>query len=247
MIYATVRFHGELNDFLPRARRNVEIAYQSDGKVSIKDVVESLGVPHTEIEALVVGGQSVDLQFVLTQDTQAEAYPLAMAASIPHVALRPPIPMPRRFVLDTHLGTLASYLRMFGFDTLYRNDYDDDELAQVADEETRILLTRDRGLLKRGRVLFGYFVRETNPQRQIAEIVGRYGLRTSIETLRRCIRCNGLLRPVSKESILDRLAPKTAAYYSEFSLCDSCDQIYWRGSHYEHMRNFIDSLLRDEA
>jgi uncharacterized protein with PIN domain len=146
-------------------------------------------------------------------------------------------------VLDTHLGQLAAYLRMLGFDTLYRNDYPDDELARIASQEQRILLTRDRGLLKRGIIVYGYYVRETDPRRQMVEILRRYQLDGVIAPFRRCIRCNGPLRAVQKADIADRLAPKTREFYQEFSMCAACDQIYWKGSHYERMRQFIEGLL----
>jgi uncharacterized protein with PIN domain len=148
-----------------------------------------------------------------------------------------------RFVLDTHLGQLAAYLRMLGFDTLYRNDYSDDELARISSQEQRILLTRDRGLLKRGIVVYGYYVRETDPQRQVVEILRRYQLAAATAPLRRCIRCNGLLHTVPKADVADRIAPKTHDFFEEFSICAACDQIYWKGSHYEKMRQFIESLL----
>jgi uncharacterized protein with PIN domain len=145
------------------------------------------------------------------------------------------------------LGQLAAYLRMLGFDTFYRNDYSDEELAQISSEQGRILLTRDRGLLKRGIVTYGRYVRATDPQRQIAEVVRHYRLATAIAPLRRCIRCNGLLHAVRKEQISDRLAPKTREYYDEFSACEACDQIYWKGTHYQRMRAFIEQVLAAEA
>ena len=246
MSSATVRFHGELNDFLTRLRRGATLSYTFGGRVSIKDVVESLGVPHPEIEALFASGSPVDFGYIIRDQEAIEAYPRNLPTGINYCSLRPALPTPYRFVLDTHLGTLASHLRMLGFDTLYRNDYDDDELACIADVEMRILLTRDIGLLKRGRVVFGYFVRETNPQRQVIELAERYELRPFIQSLQRCTRCNGLLQPVSKADIAERLAPKTRDYYTEFSLCESCGQIYWKGSHYERMQQFINTVLKPE-
>jgi uncharacterized protein with PIN domain len=166
--------------------------------------------------------------------------------NLPLAPLRPPFPAEPRFVLDTHLGQLAAYLRMLGFDTLYRNDYPDEELARISSAEQRILLTRDRGLLKRGIVTYGRYVRATDPQRQVAEVVRHYQLAAAIVPLRRCIRCNGRLRTVPKEQIGERLAPKTREYYDEFSACEACDQIYWKGAHYERMRAFIEQVLAAE-
>jgi uncharacterized protein len=244
MSHATFTFHAALEEFLPPARRGAPFAHHFDGRVSIKDMIESLGPPHTEVEAIVVGERSVDFDQLVRDGDLVDVYPVfAPLPAIPLVPLRPPLPPSPGFVLDTHLGQLAAYLRMLGFDTLYRNDYADDELARISSLETRILLTRDRGLLKRGIVTFGYYVRATDPQRQVAEVLRRYDLAAAIVPLRRCIRCNGLLRPVSKEQVGPRLEPKTRAFYDEFSACAACDQIYWKGSHYERMRSFIDRVL----
>jgi uncharacterized protein with PIN domain len=130
-------------------------------------------------------------------------------------------------------------MRMVGFDTLYRNDYEDSELARVSKEERRTLLTKDRGLLKRSMVTHGYCVRETNPRLQLVEILRRFDLFNLIDPFQRCIRCNDLIDPVAKETILDRLTPDTRQFYDEFRMCRACSQIYWKGSHYEHMQQFI--------
>jgi len=155
-------FHAELNDFLAPVRRGAAVIYRFSGRVSIKDAIESLGVPHTEIAAIVVGSTAVDFAYIVRDSDHVEVFPRPAPAA--HAPLRPPFPGPPRFVLDTHLGQLASYLRMLGFDTLYRNDYADEELARIASQDPRILLTRDRGLLKRSIVTYGRYVRATDPQ-----------------------------------------------------------------------------------
>jgi uncharacterized protein len=251
MSLATFHFHGDLSDFLPPGRRGAAFAHTFEGRVSVKDMIESLGVPHTEVAAIVVGAgteqsreaRSVDFAYLVQDGDTIGVYPIfALPGDIALVPLRPALPDVPRFVLDTHLGQLAAYLRMLGFDTLYRNDYPDEELARVSSEENRVLLTRDRGLLKRGIVIHGYFVRATDPQRQAAEIVRRYQLAEAAAPLQRCIRCNGLLHPVRKEQIGARLAPKTREFYDEFSACAACDQIYWKGSHYERMKSLIEQM-----
>ncbi len=243
MASAQFYFYGELNDFLPQHRRNTSFNHCFEGRVSIKDMIEALGVPHTEVEAIIARGVSVDFSYIVSDSDRLDVYPRSFTSPMPLVALRPPIVGEPQFVLDTHLGQLAVYLRMLGFDTLYRNDYADDELARISDEENRVLLTRDRGLLKRGRVTHGYYVRNIKPQRQAIEIVDRYQLRPTVQPLRRCIRCNNLLQKVDKQQIADRLAPKTREFYNDFSICTSCDRIYWKGSHYEPMRQFIEYVL----
>jgi uncharacterized protein with PIN domain len=247
MSQATLQFHAELNDFLSRERRGAAFAHSFRGRVSIKDMIESLGVPHTEVAAIVVHGTSRDFAYLVREGDRIDVYPISLTESLgPYLPLRPPIASPARFILDTHLGQLASYLRLLGFDTLYRNDYADAELARIASDEQRILLTRDRGLLKRRILIHAYYIRETNPQRQVAEVLRRYQLAGAIKPLRRCIRCNGLLHAVPKAQIDDRLEPKTREHYHEFRICASCGQIYWRGSHYEKIQRFIDRVLPGE-
>jgi len=245
MSSAIFRFYAELNDFMPPARRGQRFIHNFRGRVSIKDMIESLGVPHTEVTAIVVNGRSQDFSYLVRDGDQIAVYPISAVASVaPYVPLRPPISGAPRFILDTHLGQLASYLRLLGFDTLYRNDYEDSELADIASAEGRILLTRDRGLLKRGILTHGYYMRETNPQRQVAELLRRYKLGPAIKPLHRCIRCNGLLRPIAKEQISDRLEPRTREHYNQFSICANCGQIYWKGSHYQKLQRFVQSVLR---
>jgi uncharacterized protein len=241
---ANFTFHGDLNDFLAHKRRNQTFEHSFEGRGVLKDVIEALGVPHTEILALYAGERPVDFSYTIEPDDRLQVY--GFDATLPTgeiLPLRSPYQGEPRFVLDTHLGQLAVYLRMLGFDTLYRNDYADDHLARISDSEGRILLTRDKGLLKRSLVVYGYYVRETNPQRQIAEITGRYDLLNAIAPLRRCIRCNGLLQTVNKADIADRLEDNTRQFYNDFSMCPSCDQIYWKGTHYESMVAFIAQVL----
>ncbi len=247
MKHALFRFYAELNDFLPQARRQTSFAHTFEGRVSIKDMIESLGVPHTEVDLILVNGASVDFSYLVQDGDRISVYPVFEVLDItPMVRVRPrPLREPR-FVLDTHLGKLAAYLRMVGFDTLYRNDYRDEKLALISSRERRILLTRDRGVLMRGIVTHGYCVRETNPRRQLVEVLRRFDLFGAVSPFTRCMRCNGLLEPAAKEDIIDRLPPKTREYYDEFRICTGCDQIYWKGSHYERMQQLIARILEEE-
>src|SRR5215207_6869794 len=174
MIRVAVRFYAELNDFLPARRRQVWIEHALDESHSVKHVVETLGVPHPEIDLILVNGESVDFTYRVQDGDRISVYPVFESFDIsPLVRVRPRPLRETRFVLDVHLGTLAGYLRMLGFDTLYRNDADDPELAETSQRESRILLTRDRGLLMRSTVSHGYLLRETDPQKQLAEVVRR--------------------------------------------------------------------------
>ncbi len=237
---ARFRFYAALNDFLPPARRQVSFTHVFQGRVSIKDMIESLGVPHTEVDLLLVNGESADFAYLVQDGDRVSVYPHFASLDIASLTRVRPEPLGEvRFVLDTHLGKLASYLRMLGFDTLYRNDYADEELARISSEQGRILLTRDRGLLKRAVVRRAYCVREMRPRQRLLEVLRRFDLFGAIAPFRRCIRCNGSLHPVSKQAVAHRLLPKTRQYYDEFRVCEGCQQVYYKGSHYQRMQEFI--------
>jgi hypothetical protein len=238
MAQLDVRFFAELNDFLPPERQHQRFMTLAVPRSSIKDAIEALGVPHPEVALILVNGAPVDFSYLVQPDDQIDVYPRAAALAVNPDALLLPAPEPR-FILDVHLGRLAEYLRLLGFDTLYRNDYDDPELAQVAGREERILLTRDLGLLKRSLVLYGAYVRATDPQQQVIEVLGRFDFFDKIAPFRRCSRCNGLLQSVTKEEILAQLQPATQRQHDEFQRCQGCGQIYWKGSHFGRMQQFI--------
>ncbi|GAB4297024.1 MAG: Mut7-C RNAse domain-containing protein [Oscillatoriaceae cyanobacterium] len=237
---AEFRFHAELNDFLPPTSRHQTITYQFKDNPAIKDSIESLGIPHPEVDVILVNDKSVDFSYLVQNGDNCQIFPVSQSPQ-PPLPLRPP--PPHRFILDLHLGKLAGYLRMLGFDTLYRNDYHDEELARVSSSENRILLTRDIGLLKRGIVTHGYWVRATEPEQQIAEILRRFNLFDAVKPFRHCLHCNGTLTRVDKETIGHLLPPKTLEYYDQFHRCVSCGKIYWKGSHYQKMQDFINQIL----
>ena len=244
MKQAGVRFYADLNDFLPPEKRARTMTYSFHVSGSVKDMIESLGVPHTEVDLILANGQAVDFTYQVQDGDTISVYPEFQSIDIsPHAHLRPQPPAEMRFVADTHLGRLAAYLRMLGFDTLYRNDYADDELAKLSAAEDRILLTRDRGLLMRTVVTRGYCLRATQPARQLAELLQRFDLARAIMPFRRCMHCNAMLQPISKEIINDRLLPRTRQHFHEFYNCPQCGRIYWKGSHYRRMRQFIDSVI----
>ncbi len=237
MSEALFRFYGNLNDFLPRVRRGVAFAHSFGARAAVKDVIESFGVPHPEIDLLIAGNSSIDFAYHLQGGDRIAAYPLFRGLDIAAISrVRPPALGEVRFVLDTHLGRLAAYLRLAGFDCLYANDWDDEHLAQISASDRRILLTRDAGLLKRSIVVYGYWMRETNPRRQLAEISTRLDLVSRAHPFRRCLRCNALIEPVPKAIVLDRLPPRTRRHYDQFYRCAGCGRVYWKGAHYEEMR-----------
>jgi uncharacterized protein with PIN domain len=241
---AEFRFYGELNDFLLPGQRQRTIIYCFSGHPGIKDPIEVLGVPHPEVEMIVVNGQSAGFDYQLQANDRVAVYPGFKNRDFTlSVKLRENVPPSPRFVLDVNLGKLAKLMRLLGFDSLYRNDYSDKEVVNIAVDEQRIVLTRDRRLLYVKNISHGYWVREVKAENQIDEILTRFDLHGSIHPFTRCLTCNGVLEPVAKEQVLHRLEPKTRLYYEIFSRCINCQRIYWKGSHVEHMLQRFAHLL----
>lgn len=209
----------------------------------MKDVIERLGVPHTEVGLVIVDGEPVTFDAAIGRSARMALYPYVHTIPELQAILRPPLSRPPRFVADSHLGALARYLRILGFDTTYRNSAGDEELAEQSAHETRVLLSRDRGLLKRRRVVYGCLIRSDEPREQVAEVVNRYGLRELARPFSRCLRCNGLHEPVAKTEVLDGLEPLTRQYYDEFWRCRDCRHVVWAGTHYERMRELVKEWL----
>lgn len=237
---ALVRFYAELNDFLPPERRQVAFRHFFYGQPSVKDIIESLGVPHTEVDLILINGESADFSRRVQDGDRVSVYPVFESIDISPVLKIRPAPLREiRFVLDTHLGKLALYLRMLGFDALYRNDFSDEELASISAREHRILLSRDRGLLKRSEVTRGYCVRANDPFEQLEEVLRRFDLDRKIQPFERCLHCNQLLEPALKEEVEDRLPPGVRELYDEFCLCPGCGRVYWEGTHFKRMEGFV--------
>lgn len=239
-----IRFYAQLNDFLPPERRMRTITYSFDISGSVKDTIEAMGVPHTEVDFIVVNGEPVDFRYRIQDGDRVSVFPRFRSIDIgPLAHLRLAALGERRFVTDGHLGRLAAYLRMLGFDTLYRSSYRDEEVARLSSSENRVLLTRDRGLLKRNEVRRGYYLRATEPAQQLVEVLREFDLVPAIAPFRRCMHCNALLHETEKESIQHRLLPRTAKYFEEFYACPHCQRVYWKGSHYRRMKGFIESVV----
>ncbi len=242
--HATFRFYEELNDFLPREKRKKQFTYEFAGTPSVKDAVEAIGVPHAEIDLILVNGRSVAFTKHIKEGDMISVYPVFESLDIGEVTrLRPkPLRTPK-FIADANLGKLAKYLRLLGFDTLYDSGYGDAEVVDISRSEGRAILTRDISLLKRGAVTHGYWIRSHEPKRQTAEVVRRFDLRSQAKPFSRCTVCNGVVKPVPKDAVIDMLAPKTKRYFKKFFQCCTCGNVYWKGSHYDNMTAFIDSLL----
>lgn len=236
---ADFHFHPDLNTFLIPERRGGVYNERFESGQSVKHLIEAAGVPHTEIGQIKVNGISKDFGYQVQNDDQVTLFRATAENS--------PLRIGARFVLDNHLGRLAAYLRMLGFDVIYRNDFDDEELAEISANEARILLTRDRRLLMRKIVQYGYCLRSLDSRQQVVEIMERFNLLQQISPFQRCLRCNAPLQRVNKEAVLERLEPLTRKYYEEFHICPACGQIYWKGSHYLRMQEMIEKLKNHQG
>jgi uncharacterized protein with PIN domain len=245
MACAHFRFYAELNDFLPPARRKVEFEHCFERRASIKDMIESFGVPHPEIELILVNGKSVDFSYIVADQDQVSVYPVFERFDVsPLIRLRDrPLREPR-FVIDANLGRLARYLRLLGFDCLYKNTFSDDDVARISQQQARIVLTRDRRLLQRKIISHGLFVRATQPRQQVGEVMQRLDLYALSQPFSRCARCNGDLKAVDKGAIAAQLQPKTRRYYDDFLQCSRCGQLYWQGSHHQRSQQLIKYFLQ---
>ncbi len=240
---AAFRFYDELNDFLPKAKRKRSFLYAFRGTPTVKEVIEALGVPHPEVDVVLINGNSVGFEHRLDDGDRVTVYPMCETLDVSSVTRLQPGPLPQpRFVLDIHLGALSKRLRLLGFDTVYRNDYDDAEIIRIGWEEGRTVLTRDRALLKHKDVTRGYWVRAEKPREQLLEVLARFDLFSHIRSFVRCTVCNGAIEHVAKDTIQDRLEPMTKAHYDEFFCCKVCGRLYWKGSHYQRMKAYIEKL-----
>ncbi len=213
---------------------------------SVKEAIESIGVPHPEVELVVVNSQPVDFSYPLKSGDFVSVYPAFHSIELGSVPrLRPERQGEPRFVLDVHLGRLAAYIRLLGFDAMYRNDLTDAEVAAAAARERRIVLTRDRGLLKRNEVIYGYWIRHSEPRKQLVETLRRFDLAPRVDLFTRCLVCNARLERVEKCAMESRLPPHAAERFQDFHLCPSCGRVYWKGSHYRRMLKLIGRTLRE--
>ena len=232
---ARFRFYAELNDFLPEEKRGKELTRDFSVSGSVKDFIESFGVPHTEVDLVLVNGHPVDFSYPVRDRDRVSVYPVFESLDIASVSRVRPAPLRAlRFLLDVHVGRLAAYLRMAGFDALYGNQASDAELASIVAREGRVLLTRDRYLLMRTAVDRGYWVRSTEPKQQLLEVVKRFDLTGSMRPFTRCLACNTILEEASREFVSERLPPKLMDK-DVFHVCPCCQRVYWVGSHHERM------------
>ncbi|WP_187672390.1 Mut7-C RNAse domain-containing protein [Zestomonas carbonaria] len=248
MVSATFRFYEELNDFLPPERRRRAFTCACARAATTKHMIEALGVPHTEVELVLVNGESVGFDRLIEDGDRVAVYPKFEALDISSLLRVRERPLRvTRFVADVHLGGLAHLLRMAGFDTLYETGFDDARIAALGADEGRIVLTRDRELLKRRTITHGCYVRALKPALQLRELFERLDLAGSARPFTLCLHCNVPLREVDKAAVLDRLPPRVRVLYQHFLTCDDCQRVFWEGSHWRSMRALLDPLLAERG
>lgn len=236
-----VRFFGELEDFLRPGKRGGDLSVELAGSPAVKDVIERLGVPHPEVDAITINGRVAAFGSRLGPRDRVEVFPdVRDGGNARQGGLKPPFDPARGFILDVHLGKLARWLRLLGFDSMYRNDYSDHEIVETAAARGRFILTCDIHLLMHGAVRGGRWIRERQPRRQLEEVVGRLSLRGRVAPFTRCMLCNGLLEPASRNDVRDRVPPRAAERYDLFARCVGCGKVYWEGSHMGGMQSLID-------
>ena len=241
---ASFRFYAELNDFLPKGKRQRTFAYGFHGNPGIKDAIEAIGVPHTEIDLIIANGISTGFDYRLRGGDIISVYPVFESFDIsPVVRLRPGPLRVTRFVLDVHLGKLARMLRLLGFDCSCDRHADDPAIIERAVSERRIILTRDIGLLKSKTVTHGYWVRSTDPLTQLEEILERFDLRSQASPFTRCTVCNGDIGPIDSKEGKREAPERVREWCEEYFRCSECGKLYWKGTHYESLAEFVSSVL----
>ncbi len=240
----TLRFYEELNDFLPREKKKKRFTHIFIDRTSIKDLIESFGVPHTEVDLIQVNGKSVSFKYLIKDGDDISVYPVFESLDITNIQHLRAKPLRKpRFICDVHLGKLARNMRMLGLNVFYKNNFSDDQIVEISLSEKRTILTRDVGILKRSTITHGYFVRETEPLKQLNEILNRFDLTKQIKPFSLCLNCGTKLTKINKGKIVSMLPDKVKAKKDVFYFCKSCNKVYWEGSHYEKMKLFVNKLL----
>ena len=238
------RFYEELNDFLSPRRRKRDFQVGFKGRESIKDMIEALGVPHTEVDLILVNGKSVDFGYIIQHGDRISVYPTFESLDIKDVTRLREVPLRQtRFIADINIRDIVKYMRALGLDVCYDASLSPREIIRISKRENRTILTKSRKLLKFRNVTHGIFIRPGTTVEQIRGIIDYLPLRALIEPFSRCLQCNIPLVGVSKDRILDRIPAKTREFYDEYSYCTACDRIYWKGTHYMNIKKVVDEIL----
>jgi len=246
MSKAIFRFYEELNEFLPKQRRKKDFQVDFKGRRSVKDMIEALGVPHTEIDLILVNGKSVDFAYVLQDGDRVSVYPVFESLNIENVTQLRKVPLRKtKFIADIHLGDIVKYMRALGFDVCFDPSLSTRKIIEISKQKSRIILTKSRQLLKFKEVTHAIFIHPGTTAEQIKRILDYLDIKDSLKPFSRCLCCNSVLKSVSKESIEERIPPKTKEFCDQYTYCKFCDKIYWKGTHFIKMNKAIDHILSD--
>ncbi len=242
-----IRFYAELNDFLRPECRQRAFRHGFRGTPSVKDTIEAIGIPHTEVDVILVNDESVDFTHSLQGGERVAVYPVFERFDVSPVTRLRPAPLRlTRFIADVHLGSLARNLRLLGFDTVWGRDLVDEAIVEIASNEQRIILTRDMGILKNGRVTHGYWLRNTDPLEQLDEVLRAIDLARDIKPYTRCMECNGELCPVERSAVAHTVPLQVFLVHRDFKQCQGCHRVYWKGSHLRRLDEIVERA-RDAA
>lgn len=246
MSQISFRFYEELNDYLPEEMRKVWVECSIENEISVGDQIQSLGIPPDEIDLILVNQQSQGFDYLLQDGDRISVYPVFELFDLSEISQLREKPLRNpTFICDVHLGRLCKYLRMLGWDTKYSNHYTPEEMIAISLQEKRIILSRSVQLIRHKEVTHAYWIRSSDPLEQVKDLISKLNISNRADPLTRCLNCNDKLEPVEKQKILPRLEARTDRYYTEFFRCPTCDQIYWKGSHYENMLEFIRQHLQN--
>ena len=242
---ASLRFYNELNEILPENRRSSYIEAEFTEKRSVKDMIEALGVPHTEIDVILANGRSVDFGYILKDGDRICVYPVCETPDISDVIHLKPIPGCRsRFVADINIRDIVRYMRALGLDVYFNPSSSARDIIGISKKEDRIILTRSKKLLKHNDAVLGILLRRGPLEEQVRDVIQRLGIREEVKPFSRCLKCNSFLKDVNKSDIEERLPQKTRAYCDKYAICMSCNKIYWEGSHVVEMKRVIKEILK---
>ncbi|MBL7102598.1 MAG: Mut7-C ubiquitin/RNAse domain-containing protein [Desulfobacteraceae bacterium] len=244
MSEAIFRFYEELNDFMSPERRKRDFETAFKGRESVKDMIEALGAPHTEVDLILVNGKSENFGYIVQDGDRISVYPVFESLDIRDVTHLRQIPLRKtRFIADINIRDIVKYMRALGFDVYYDASLSPRDIIRISKKEMRTILTQSRNLLKFRNVTHGIFIRPGTTIEQIRGIIDFLSLREVITPFSRCLRCNNPLVRVSKESVFERIPPKTREFCNEYSYCNACDKIYWKGTHFDRIKEVIDKIL----
>jgi uncharacterized protein len=238
-----LKFEPEFDFFLAKIHRAGPVDYCLNRQASVKDIIESFGIPHTEVGKITFDDQEIDFSTLPRVSGVIQVFGIDPPFSVLSPSLLRPVPLNYiEFVADVNVIRLGRLMILLGLDVCYSSTYSDSDIADIAQTQGRIVLTRDTGLLKRKKIVFARRVKANLPDDQLIEIIDFFGLEPLISLFSRCTHCNVQLMPVEKQTVLHLLEPKTKRYFDTFLQCPRCKKVFWKGSHCDKIQQKIAGL-----